>query len=331
MPAAPVWPLVAVLGPTASGKSELALSLAGAFDGEIVNCDSLQLYRGLDIGTAKTPAAARRGIPHHLIDILDPDQECDAGHYAELARGALEEIRARGRLPVLAGGTGFYARALLDGLAPGPRRDPEVRQRLQRLEQRRVGALHRLLACWDPPTAARIGAQDVQKLVRALEICLLAGKPASQVFAAAAPPLAGYACLKLVLNPDREALRERIRERTREMFRQGLVEEVRGLLADRVGARIKPLEAIGYKESAAVIEGRISAEQAVELTFYATCQYAKRQTTWFRRERGAVVISGFGQEFPTQLQAARIVREFLENLHPHADSPATKRPAGRID
>jgi tRNA dimethylallyltransferase len=311
----PARPLVAVLGPTASGKSALALLLARQFNGEIVNCDSLQIYRGFDIGTAKTPPADRLGIPHHLIDILDPLDSCDAGRFASLARPILSDVSSRGRLPVLAGGTGFYLRATLDGLSPGPQRDPALRQRLLSLEARRPGRLHRLLLRLDPPTAARIHLNDHQKLVRALEICLLAGRPASSLFSAGAAPLSGFAPLKLILLPEREALRAQIALRTRQIFESGLVEEVRQLLCQGLPATAKPLEAIGYKEALGVIEGRLPLNQAIQLTFFATCQYAKRQVTWFRREPGAYLLHGFGGDLSIASDAAGIVRSFLQSLH----------------
>ncbi|HAX41081.1 MAG TPA: tRNA (adenosine(37)-N6)-dimethylallyltransferase MiaA [Solibacterales bacterium] len=311
----PARPLVAVLGPTASGKSALALLLARQFDGEIINCDSLQIYRGFDIGTAKTPPAERLDIPHHLADILDPLESCDAGRFASLARPIIHDVSSRGRLPVLAGGTGFYLRATLDGLSPGPQRDPALRQRLLSLEARRPGRLHRLLLRLDPPTAARIHLNDHQKLVRALEICLLAGRPASRLFSAGAAPLSGFAPLKLVLLPERGALRAQIALRTRQMFETGLVEEVSQLLCQGLPATAKPFEAIGYKEALGVVEGRLSVDQAIQLTFFATCQYAKRQITWFRREPGAQYLSGFGGDLSIASSAAGIVCSFLQSLH----------------
>ena len=175
-------PLVVVAGPTASGKSALALELALRFRGEIVNCDSLQLYRGLDLGTAKTPPAERRLVPHHLFDILDPQEVTTAGDYAVRARRVLAEIALRGSLPVLVGGTGFYLRALLDGLAEGPRRDDALRARLARMELRRSGRLHRFLRRLDPATASRIHPHDTKKIIRAVEICLLSRRPAAELF-----------------------------------------------------------------------------------------------------------------------------------------------------
>jgi tRNA dimethylallyltransferase len=204
---APQRPLVAVVGPTGSGKSDLALRLAGEFAGEIVNCDSLQVFRYFDIGTAKTPPAARRGIPHHLIDVADPDQLFTAGEYARLARGAIAAISARGRLPIVAGGTGFYLRALLDGLFAGPSRDPGLRLRLAARETRRPGSLHRLLRRFDSQAAARIHPHDVPKVTRALEVCLLTRRPVSELFREGRDPLAGYRVLKLGLEPGRDALR----------------------------------------------------------------------------------------------------------------------------
>lgn len=312
----PARPLVAVLGPTASGKSALALLLAQQFNGEIINCDSLQIYRGLDIGTAKTPPVERLDIPHHLIDILDPRDSCDAGRFASLARPILSDVSSRGRLPILAGGTGFYLRATLDGLSPGPQRDPALRQRLLSLETRRPGRLHRLLLRLDPLTAARIHPKDHQKLVRALEICLLAGRPASLLFSTGSDPLSGIAPLRLVLIPDREELRARIALRTRQIFESGLVEEVRRLLSQGLPATAKPLEAIGYKEALDVIKGRLPLDQAIQLTFFATCQYAKRQITWFRREPGAHFLHGFGGDLSIASRAAGIVRSFLQSLQP---------------
>lgn len=304
-----------MLGPTASGKSGLALWLSSQFRGEIVNCDSVQLYRGLDIGTAKTPPEARGGVPHHMIDVLDPGEDCDAGRFAALAQPVLNDIRVRAKLPVLAGGTGFYLRALLDGLAPGPQRDPALRRRLLLRGKRRPGLLHRLLKRWDPPTAARMHPNDHQKLVRALEICLLARRPASELFAAGAIPLRGFAPLKLLLAPEREALRARIQDRTAQIFAAGLVQEVCGLLARGVRADAKCLEAIGYKQARAVLEGRISEQEACRLTFFATCQYAKRQLTWFRKEPGTVLLPGFGWQPEIQDQAAQLVRRHVADLH----------------
>ena len=281
-------------GPTGSGKSDLALLLAETFDGEIVNCDSLQVYRHFDIGTAKLPLAERRGIAHHLIDILDPDQLFTAGEYARLARIAIAEISARGRLPILAGGTGFYLRALLDGLFEGPVRDQPLRDRLSARESRRPGSLHRLLRRFDSTAAGKIHANDIPKVTRALEICLLTRQPVSRLFQQGRDALRGYRTLKLGLLPDREELNPRLDARCAWMFEHGLVEEVRGILSLGFAPACKPFESHGYKQAMQLIEGELSGRDAV---FYAqrnTRHYAKRQITWFRRERELQWLKGFG-------------------------------------
>lgn len=286
--------MVAVAGPTGSGKSDLALLLAEKFDGEIVNCDSLQVFRHFDIGTAKLPLTERRGIPHHLIDILDPDQLFTAGEYARLARATIAEISARGRLPILAGGTGFYLRALLEGLFEGPRRDQPLRDRLAAREARRPASLHRLLRRFDSTAARKIHANDIPKVTRALEICLLTRQPVSRLFEQGRDPLMGYRTLKLGLLPDRETLNPRLDARCAWMFEHGLVEEVRRILALGFSPACKPFESHGYRQAMQLIEGELSPRDAV---FYAqrnTRHYAKRQITWFRRERELQWLKGFG-------------------------------------
>ncbi len=305
-------PLIVVAGPTGSGKSDLALALAREFHGEIVNCDSLQLYRGLDIGTAKTPAVERFGVPHHLFDVLEPQQVFNAGDYAALARPLLRQIAARGAVPVMAGGTGFYLRALLDGLAEGPKRDDALRADLARREQCRPGALHRILCRLDRTAAARIHANDRNKLIRAVEICLLARRPVTQVFGGGRAPLRDFDVLKLVLNPPRPALHARIAARTRAMFDAGLVDEVRTLLHSGVPNDAKAFESIGYKQALKVLAGALTLEEAVDLTTIATRQYAKRQWTWFRQESNIHWINDFGGS-PMALAVARaFVRQLLD-------------------
>jgi tRNA dimethylallyltransferase len=306
-------PLVAVAGPTGTGKSELALRLAEEFGGEVVNCDSLQIYRYFDIGTAKLPLAERRGIPHHLMDILDPDQVFTAGEYARRGRAALADISARGRLPVIAGGTGFYLRALLEGLFPGPARDAALRERLAARERRRPGSLHRLLARFDPQAAARIHAHDVPKVTRALEVCLLTRRPVTELFRAGRDALQGYRALKIGLAPDRDRLYGRLDERCRRMFESGLVEEVRHILGLGFPATCKPFESHGYRQAVQMLRGELTAKEAL---FYAqrnTRQYAKRQMTWFRKEPGMQWLKGFGEDEDVQNAAAARVREFLTN------------------
>ena len=309
-----ISPLVVVAGPTASGKSALALELALRFRGEIVNCDSLQLYRGLDLGTAKAPAAERRLVPHHLFDILDPREVTTAGDYAVRARRVLREIAHRGALPIVVGGTGFYLRALLDGLAPGPRRDEALRARLARMELRRSGRLHRLLRRLDPATASRIHPHDTNKVIRAVEICLLSRRPAAELFLEGRPALEGFRSLKLVLDPERKALHERIAARTRTIFAAGLVGEVQALVAQGVPADAKAFESIGYHEATEVLAGRMPEDRAIDSTIIATRQYAKRQLTWFRREPLAIWIDGFGDNPQIIQNVTEITRQFLFNL-----------------
>jgi tRNA dimethylallyltransferase len=286
--------LVAVVGPTASGKSDLALVLAEEFNGEIVNCDSLQVFRYFDIGTAKLPLSQRCGIPHHLIDIINPDELFTAGEYARLARQTLTEISARGKLPILAGGTGFYLRALLDGLFAGPSRDQPLRDRLAAREAREPGSLHRLLTRFDSTAAAKIHANDVPKVTRALEVCLVTRRPVSELFRQGRDALRGYRALKLGLLPDRDILYPRLDARCAWMFDNGLIDEVRHILSLGFAASCKPFESHGYKQTLQLLNGELSLRDAV---FYAqrnTRNYAKRQLTWFRRESELVWLRGFG-------------------------------------
>jgi tRNA dimethylallyltransferase len=305
--------VIAILGPTGAGKSDLALRLAAEFSGEVVNCDSLQIYRYFDIGTAKLPADQRRGIPHHLIDILDPDQLCTAGEYARMARGVLAEVSARGRLPVVAGGTGFYLRALLDGLFPGPERDQVLRDRLAERERRRPGSIHRLLGRFDPQAARRIHPNDLPKLMRALEVYLLTRRPVTEIYQEGRDELRGYETLKIGLSPPRERLYARLDQRAEHMFQAGLMEEVRGILSRGFAASAKPFESHGYRQAIQLLNGELNLAEAV---FYAqrnTRRYAKRQMTWFRQEPRIEWFGGFGEE--PQIQQAIIdrVRGFLNH------------------
>jgi len=302
-------PLVVVLGPTGSGKTELALAVAEVFDGELVGCDSLQIYRYLDIGTARTPPAERRGIPHHMMDVVDPDQLYTAGDYARDARAVLADISGRGKLPVVAGGTGFYLRALLEGLFAGPRRDEALRERLAAIEKDRAGFLHRLLRRLDQPTASRIHANDLPKLIRAIEVCVLRRKPMSEQFEEGRNRLSGYRVLKIGLAPPRAELSRRLDRRLAEMFARGLVDEVRGILAQGFNRDVKPLESLGYKEALAVIEGRMQPAEALAAAQLATRQYAKRQMTWFRRENDVAWLEGFGDDPAVRTAALDLVRK----------------------
>jgi tRNA dimethylallyltransferase len=286
--AAALRPLVAIVGPTASGKSDLALRLAASRRGEIVSCDSLQVYRGLDIGSAKPTPEEQRRVRHHLIDVRDPDEDFSAADYARLARGALEDLAARGRLAIVAGGTGLYLRALVQGLFEGPSRDEALRRRLEALAARFGDPrLHRVLRRVDPAAGARIQPTDRLRIVRALEVFRATGRPLSEQHQGGAEPLRGFRVQVFGLSPPREELRRRVEARTRAMFEHGLIEEVRGLLR-RYPADLRPLRAIGYRQAVEVVQGRLSLDEARTSIETETMQYAKRQRTWFRHQAGEV-------------------------------------------
>ncbi len=278
-------PLVAIVGPTASGKSALALRLARARRGEIVSCDSLQVYRGLDIGSAKAPPEERAEVKHHLIDVADPGMVFSAAEYARLARVALDAVRSRGHLPIVAGGTGLYLRALLVGLFEGPPRDEALRRRLEALCDRFGDPrVHRLLGRVDPEAAARINPRDRVRVVRALEVFRATGRPLSEQQRQGAEPLRGYATLVVGLDPGRAALRVAIEARTRQMLAQGLIDEVRGLLEGGLPPLARPLQAIGYRQALAVLQGELTLDEAERAIVTATLRFAKRQMTWFRHQ-----------------------------------------------
>jgi tRNA dimethylallyltransferase len=308
-----------LLGPTGSGKTALSLALARQFGGEIVSCDSVAVYHGMDLGTAKPTKEERARLPHHLIDVAEPDQPFTAGAYSRLARTALREITGRGRLPIVTGGTGLYLRALTEGLFAGPERQLVLRVRLESSRKRHGEPwLHRLLRRLDPASAARIHANDQPKLIRAIEVCLAARKPLSAVLGdkgLARDPLTGFRLLRIGLNPPRQALPpreglyDRLNRRCAAMFAAGLIEETRGLLK-RYGP-VKALDSLGYRQGLAVLAGALSVEAATIAAQQGHRNYAKRQMTWFRREPEVDWIAGFGDEAETLRAAAQLVQDNL--------------------
>jgi tRNA dimethylallyltransferase len=303
-------PLVAVVGPTASGKSALGVWLAEQFGGEVLACDSTQLYRGFDIGTAKPELAERRGIPHHLIDALTPREEATAGGYRQIALDVLDDLRKRRRVPILTVGTGLYLRALLEGLADVPQRSEELRERLRASAERFApGYLHRLLKRLDPEAAGKIASADEQKLIRAIEVCLLARRPVSEVHRSGRTPLGGWRAIKIGLMPPREALYERIHARTDAMLARGWIDEVRGLMDSGLPENAKPFDSIGYRELREVLRGEKDLEEARAAVQLATRRYAKRQLTWFRKDPGVHWLGGFGDDPRVQDEARGWIRE----------------------
>jgi tRNA dimethylallyltransferase len=299
--------LVVLLGPTASGKTALSLAVAERFHGEIVNCDSVAVYRELDIGTAKPSPEERRRAPHHLFDIADPAEPMTAGEYARRARQLLGEIRDRHHLPIVVGGTGLYLRALVDGLFAGPERSESLRERLRkRQEQHGSVYLHRLLLRMDPDAAHNIHPNDASKLIRAVEVCIAARKPMSDLWAQGRDPLTGFRILRLGLDPDRKVLYERINQRASDMFEHGLVEET-GELLGKYGRTKGPLSSLGYRQAVEFLEGKLSRDQAIAAAQQGHRNYAKRQMTWFRREPDVHWLQGFGDQAEVQAQALQLI------------------------
>ena len=277
--------LIAVVGPTATGKSAMAIALADRFGGEVVACDSTAVYRGIDIGTDKVPVEEQRGIPHHLVDMVDVTETYSAARYAADAAAAIRDIHARGKVPILAGGTGFYYRALVRGLFPGPARDEALRARLNRIAARRgVESLHRWLARVDAESAARVMPRDQKRLVRALEVYLLTGRPLSAHFAETASPLAGWTIRTCGLNVDREILRARVTARVDEQFTRGVVDEVRALIASGVPPGAHAFSGLVYRQIIEMLQGVRNEADTRALIVQENMRYAKRQLTWFRHE-----------------------------------------------
>jgi tRNA dimethylallyltransferase len=282
----PVLPLVVVVGPTASGKSALSVALAKKLGAEIIVCDSTQLYRGVNIGTAKPSEAERLGALHHLIDMLDPNEVTTAGGYRDMALAALADFRAREKLPILTVGTGLYMRALLEGLADLPLRSEELRERLRNgANNKGPGHLHKTLYRMDREAAAKIAPTDEQKLIRAIEVCVLTRRPISEVHRDGRKPLEGWRPLKIGLMPPRDVLYQRIAGRAETMLASGWIDEVRGLLASGIKEDAKIFEFIGYREMLEVTRGQMTLHDAGDAIQLATRHYAKRQMTWFRKDQ----------------------------------------------
>src|SRR5579862_763699 len=332
-------PLIVILGPTASGKSALAIELAKRLNGEILVCDSTQVYRHFDIGTAKVSPRDQQGIPHHLVDLVEPNEVFTAGDYRRHALLALDDLRRRSKLPILAAGTGLYLRALLEGLADAPTRSEELRDRLRRsAKQHGPVHLHKILARLDPASATRIAPRDTQKIIRAIEMRILAGKPVAEIFSASraesreevrehvaaretprdgvqdearralrANGLKGYAITKIGLAPPRPALYARIDARVNEMLAAGWLDEVRALVSSGIPVDAKPFQFIGYSDVRAHLEGRIPLAAAVANIQQSTRRFAKRQLTWFRREPDVHWLASFGDADETIAAALDLI------------------------
>jgi tRNA dimethylallyltransferase len=303
--------LVVILGPTGSGKTALSLAIAEKFDGEIVNCDSVAMYRDFNIGTAKPLPAERARAPHHLFDFVDPAHFMTAGEYARIAREKLHEISARGHLPIVVGGTGLYLRALLEGLFPGPQRSEELRERLrERAATRGSIYLHRVLSRLDPVAAEKIHANDAPKLIRAIEVCLASRSKMTELWRQGREPLTGFRILRLGLDPDRGALYDRINQRAEKMFANGLIEETQALRS-KYGANARALASLGYKQAVQLLNGELTRDQAIQAAQQAHRNFAKRQMTWFRREPDVVWLKGFGDDPKVQAEAVTKIERLL--------------------
>jgi tRNA dimethylallyltransferase len=310
--------LVAVLGPTATGKSGLGLAIAERYDGEIVNCDSTAVYRGFDIGTDKVSETDRRGIPHHLIDIVDPTEEYTAAQYARAAAAAIRDIHARGRLPILVGGTGFYFRALTRGLFPGPGRDVELRRRLESIAGRRdVIFLHRMLRKVDPESALRIQPRDLKRIVRALEVFFLTGRPLTSHFARTESPIADVDVIALALRLPAADTSARVTRRVDEQFQRGLLDEIRTLLDSGIPETARPFGGLVYRQALEYLHGVRDETETRALIAQENRRYARRQLIWFRKEPNLIWLDGPGESPSTIAAAAHIIDE---RLRQHTDS-----------
>ena len=305
--------LLVILGPTGSGKTALSLYLAERWNGEIISCDSVAVYRELEIGTAKPSRGERERIRHHLIDIAAPTEQVTAGDYSRLARQAAADVSQRGRLPIVVGGTGLYLRAFLEGLFAGPGRSEELRERLRaRAAQRGPEYLHKVLQRVDGPAAQAIHPNDVPKVIRAIEVSLGARRPMTELWRGGRDPLHGFRIVRIGLNPEREELYARLNARAEHMFSSGLVEETRELLS-RYGESARSLGSLGYRQASQYLKGQLTLEQAIAAAQQGHRNYAKRQMTWFRREPDVIWLDGFGSEVEVQRRAEELL---VPNLRP---------------
>jgi tRNA dimethylallyltransferase len=306
-------PILAILGPTATGKSALGINLALKHGGEIISCDSTAVYRGFDIGTDKVPVAQRRGIPHHLIDVVEPTEEYTAARYTRDAVAAIESIYARGHWPILVGGTGLYYRALVRGLFPGPGADARMRARLEAIATRRsVEFLHRMLRRIDPASATRILPRDLKRIVRALEVYFLTGKPLTDHFASTVSPLSGYETVSVALSPPMALIAERVEKRVDAQFEQGLLDEIRGLIARGIPETARPFGGLVYRQALEHLHGIRDEAETRALIARENRHYARRQLIWFRKEPNLWWLQTSGEELETlaaveSLLAARVL------------------------
>ncbi len=300
--------LLVIVGPTASGKTSLSLAAAKEFRGEVVSCDSVAIYREFETGTAKPAPAERAAVPHHMIDVAAPTESFTAGEYARQARPVLREVASRGKLPIVVGGTGLYLRALLEGLFAGPPRSEDLRARLQGRElEKGQGYLHRVLRRLDSASAAKIHANDTPKIIRAIEVCVAARQKMSALWEQGRDPLTGFDIVRVGLDPERARLYERINQRCAAMFQAGLLAETRVLLArypQLLSVSNSPLNALGYREAGKVVRGELTEAEALAAAQQAHRNYAKRQLTWFRKEKSVDWLSAFGDE-PRALEFVR--------------------------
>ena len=305
--------VVAILGPTATGKSALALAVAERHAGEIINCDSTAVYRGFDIGTDKIAPADRRGIPHHLIDIVEPIEEYTAAHYARDAAAVIRDVHARGRLPILAGGTGFYFRALTRGLFPGPGRDAVLRRRLESIAERRdVTFLHRLLDRVDRESALRIQPRDLKRIVRALEVFFLTGRPLTAHFADTVSLIPDVDVLAIGLRLPTAAIAERVTRRVDEQFQRGLLDEIRALLARGIPETARPFGGLVYRQALEHLRGVRDEAATRALIAQENRRYARRQLIWFRKEPNLSWFDGPGESATTIDSVRRLIAERRE-------------------